>query len=124
MKLSPAVLRALAYCYATGYLPKGLHLDTWMKAQELIDGEVTHYRPKAEVMKQVVAQPMAKAHDFLTALGFVSDNNHRSSARYVGYRHPTLSCEALSYRSGGATIIRVNDAVPYRQSWHVSEKDI
>lgn len=126
-KLRPTVLRALAYCYATGELPKGIHVEVWVDARGCLDEVEGSWLKtvKPEWLEQVKAHPLAKAHDYVVSLGFKRDRfASRQTSHYVSYRHHDYSAEALAYRTGGCTIQRINDARPFRQSLDVSQKQV
>lgn len=122
--MSPAVRRALAYCLATGSLPKGIHLGTWSRCFDMIEGDTLAQRPKPEHVAEVLKDGQARAHLYLVALGFQVERGRRRTGHYVSYTNPHDGREALAYRGGGGSITVVRDSVPYRQSSHFTDSDV
>lgn len=122
LKMSPSVRRALAYAYATGCLPKHIHIGTWSAACGLLEGEPLRRKPSSAALDEVRGDPLAMAHDYLSAQGFRADSYCRGArtSHYIAYTHPDDGREALAHRGGSVTIITVRDHAPYRTSEGVS----
>lgn len=128
--MTPAVKLALAYCYARGELPKGIHLGTWSAAHAhcvLIEDTNARirsgrmYELSAEALEAIAGHPLKLACDALAALGFKPSRAGRNTAHYVEFEHGERPLRALAYRSGGATITARHGEVPYRTSWPLEE---
>lgn len=121
--MKSAVKLALAYCYATGELPSGLHLATWSAAHELCtfiddlnerlkDGR--SYCLSEEALVAIAEHPLKLATDWLRARGFKADQQRRRTSHYVNFAHPRQpELEATAYRSGGANVTIRHDGVPF-----------
>ncbi|QWY83648.1 hypothetical protein [Rhizobium phage RHph_X2_26] len=102
-KVSAAVKTALAYAYATGRLPKGLHIETWSAAHKLCDTrEALNYKVEGEALALIAKHPLKLSHDFVTRRGYRPESYQRSTSHYVTYRNGD-GHEAASYRSGDAS---------------------
>lgn len=127
--MTPAIRRALAYVHATGDLPKHIRMATWSAVYGLT--ETVHsprYGRKVvdSALAEVALDPLALAHAYVTDLGFTVEprKRGRETTHYVAYRHPDHSAEALACRDGSVSIIRVNDARPYRQTLGVKPEAV
>lgn len=117
MKISPAVIRALAFYRVTGGFPSHIHLNTWSAAYRMLD-EVPHTVCGVEVRRRILnaeamqltdSDPLWLAAKYLMDRGFKLRNKHdsrRLTSHYLPFWDP--SCEsdrtALAYRSGGGSI--------------------
>lgn len=126
-KLAPGVRRALAYCFATGDFPKGIHLATWSAAHNLAtraDYLATgrFYVLKAEALAAIQREPLYLATRAILALGFSRDRSGRKRTSHsVEFAHKAGdSLEAFACRGGDGWIWLRRSSVPYQVTMRLS----
>lgn len=104
--LSKAALQALAYCYASGSLPRKIHMATWSVAYDLVEmvPNTGRYVLKPRGLEAIAREPWKLGHDYLTAGGFQLDRGGRKpSPHWLEYRHEDGRTATL-YRSGTVNV--------------------
>ncbi len=141
-RLTPATLRALAYCDATGQFPSHLHLGTYGAAHPLCDlvpyqafGMTLHrLKLKPEAVEAIAAHPLKLACDWLKSRGFRYSDHGRATSHYIPFHYAgdlhgranagAESFTGLAYRSGGGSVTAEHGTAwgaPYRTSWQFAE---
>lgn len=83
--ISESVKTALAYAHICGCLPKGIHMSTWSKAFDMIEGTFQYYRVKEEFLPLIEEHPFVVGHEWMLCNGFTLIPYQYHSSRTIEY---------------------------------------
>lgn len=128
--MKPAVKLALAYAYATGELPRGIHLATWSAASALapmIESLEERLRSGRHVeltqagLEAIAAHPLKLAADWFLARGFKPERGKRRTSHYIAFTRDGM--RGLAYRHGGGSVTVEHGERPFVTSLSLEEAE-